>query len=65
MGKHIINWLRGASSVIDIWPDTESKMRALFLERSDADALRNDWYNVGNDIKRATESYEQEQKAAP
>ena len=68
MGGKIINWMRGASSVLEIWPDTGSRIKEQFLTRSDAEALRSDaealygdWLQVGNDIRSATEEYEREQ----
>jgi len=57
MSKKIRNWLNGVSTVMTIWPDTGSRMRTRFLERSDAEALYGDWEKVGQGIKGATERY--------
>jgi len=63
MGRKIINWINGASSIMEVWPDTESRMKSRFLQRSDSEAIYRDWQNVGKDIKAATEKYEHEQRA--
>ena len=52
--KHI---LRGASSVLQIWPNNLDACRKKYLERTDADAVYHDWIMVGKDIKHATEKY--------
>ena len=60
MGEKLKNWLRGATSVLQLHPDTSSKMREKFLQRSAADALYHDWERIGNDIRTATGRYEYE-----
>ena len=64
MSEKVKNWLRGAGSLVQIWPDTESEMRKRFLQRSDAEALYGDWQRVGGDIIEAAEKYADEQKTA-
>lgn len=61
MGKKIKNWLRGAATTVDLWPDTASRMKQEFLHRSDKEALYQDWQRIGNDIKIAIGKHEQEQ----
>ena len=58
MGKNIKNWLRGASSSLELWPDTSSRMKEEFLHRTDSEALSRDWQRIGNDIKTAIGKYE-------
>ena len=63
MNKKVKNWLRGAGTLVQIWPDTASEMRERFLQRSDAEALYGDWQRVGDDIRKAIGQYADEQKA--
>ena len=58
MGKKIKNWLRGAASTVQLWPDTSSRMKEVFLQRSDSEALYHDWQRIGNDITTAIGKYE-------
>ena len=57
------HWLKGASTVLVLFPDTATRMRKRFLERSDAEALAGDWQRVGNDLWNAIEKYDEEQTA--
>lgn len=60
MSKKLKNWLRGATSVLQLRPDTSSKMRERFLQQSAAEALYRDWERIGSDIRTATGKYEHE-----
>ena len=64
MNKKVKNWLRGMSSVVQVWPDTSSRIREILLRRSDSEALHGDWQRIGNDIRNATDKHAHEQKAA-
>lgn len=55
------HWLKGASTVLVLFPDTGTRMRKRFLERSDAEALAGDWQRVGDDLQSAIRKYEDEQ----
>lgn len=55
------HWLKGASTVLVLFPDTGTRMRKRFLERSDAEALAGDWQRVGDDLRNAIRKYEDEQ----
>ena len=55
------HWLKGASTVLVLFPDTTTRMRKRFLERSDAEALAEDWQRVGDDLRRTIGQYEDEQ----
>ena len=57
------HWLKGASTVLVLFPDTGTRMRRRFLERTDAEALAGDWQRVGNDLRSAIRKYEDEQAA--
>lgn len=57
MGKNIKHWLRGAASTIQLRPDTASRMKEEFLQRTDSEALYHDWQRIGNDIKTAIGKY--------
>lgn len=57
------HWLKGASTVLVLFPDTTTRMRKRFLERSDAEALAGDWQRVGDDLRSAIGQYEDEQAA--
>ena len=57
------HWLKGASTVLVLFPDTTTRMRKQFLERSDAEALAGDWQRVGDDLRSAIGQYEDEQAA--
>lgn len=57
------HWLRGASTVLVLFPDTATRMRKRFLERSDAEALAGDWQRVGDDLRSAIRKYDEEQAA--
>ncbi|MCY4210982.1 MAG: hypothetical protein OXD47_02330, partial [Gammaproteobacteria bacterium] len=59
MGKKIRNWLRGAATTVELWPDTSSRLKQEFLNRSDKEALFQDWQRVGNDIRTAMGKHEQ------
>lgn len=57
MTKTIKNILRGAGSVVELFP-SHGKIRPLYNPAaSTEDALRKDWEKVGDDIGRATEKY--------
>ncbi len=60
IGK-IKNLLRGASTVMSLYPNTGDELRMRFLDRSDAEALHDDWVKVGEDLRKAMSQYEQEQ----
>lgn len=55
------HWLKGASTVLVLFPDTGTRMRKRFLERTDAEALASDWQRVGDDLRSAIRKYEDEQ----
>lgn len=55
------HWLRGASTVLVLFPDTATRMRKRFPERTDAEALAGDWQRVGDDLRSAIRKYEDEQ----
>ena len=55
------HWMRGASTVLVLFPDTATRMRKRFLERTDAEALAGDWQRVGDDLRSAIRKYEDEQ----
>jgi hypothetical protein len=55
MTKLLKNILNGAGSVVDVWPSTGDRVQRDHPFKSDADALRNDWLRVGNDIANAIE----------
>lgn len=54
-------WLKGASTVLVLFPDTTTRVRKRFLERSIAEALASDWQRVENDLRSAIRKYEDEQ----
>lgn len=54
-------WLKGASTVLVLFPDTTTEMRKRFLDRTDAEALAGDWQRVGDDLRSAIRKYEEEQ----
>lgn len=56
------HWLKGASTVLVLFPDTATRMRKRFLERTDAEALASDWQRVGDDLRSAIRKYEDEQE---
>ena len=53
-------WLRGAATVLVLFPDTEARLRKRFLGRSDAEALAGDWQAVGADLRKAIGQWEAE-----
>lgn len=55
------HWMRGASTVLVLFPDTAARMRKRFPERSDAEALAGDWQRVGDDLRNAIRKYDEEQ----
>lgn len=55
------HWLKGASTVLVLFPDTATRLRKRFLERTDAEALAGDWQRVGDDLRNAIRKYEDEQ----
>lgn len=57
------HWLEGASTVLVLFPDTTTRMRKQFLDRTDAEALADDWQHVGNDLWSAIKKYEKDEKA--
>ena len=57
------HWLKGASTVLVLFPDTATRMRKRFPERSDAEALAGDWQRVGDDLRSAIRKYDEEQAA--
>ena len=44
-----------------LFPDTATRMRKRFPERTDAEALAGDWQRVGDDLRNAIRKYEDEQ----
>lgn len=58
-------WLKGAASILVLFPDTTDRMRKRFLERSDAEALAEDWQRVGDDLRTAIRKYEAENPDPP
>lgn len=55
------HWLKGASTVLVLFPDTGTRLRKRFLERTDAEALAGDWQRVGDDLRSAIRKYDEEQ----
>lgn len=55
------HWLKGASTVLVLFPDTATRMRKRFLERTDAEALASDWQRVGDDLRSAIRKHKDEQ----
>lgn len=55
------HWLKGASTVLVLFPDTGTRMRKRFPERTDAEALAGDWQRVGDDLRNAIRKYDEEQ----
>ncbi len=45
--------LKGAASVLDIWPDSRDRLERVYPYRSEADALRSDWERIGADMWKA------------
>lgn len=58
-------WLKGAASVLVLFPDTTDRMKKRLLERSDAEALAGDWQQVGDDLRTAIRKYEAENPDLP
>ncbi|MBU0568021.1 hypothetical protein KKC52_08230 [bacterium] len=52
MPRLIKNLLRGAGSVINIWPNSNHQQKA-YPHKSDAEALRQDWERIGRDFRCA------------
>ena len=61
MKERFKHWLKGASTVLVLFPDTATRMRKRFLERSVAEALAGDWQRVGDDLRSAIRKYDEEQ----
>lgn len=55
MTEHLKNILKGAASVLEIWPDNRDRLERIHPYKSDADALRSDWERVGADMWKAVE----------
>jgi hypothetical protein len=53
MNKLIRNLLRGASTVLVLWPEARKVLLRARPYRSDAEALRRDWDQVGKDLWKA------------
>ena len=58
-------WLRGAATVLVLFPDTTADLRKRFLERTDAEALAGDWRAVGDDLRKAMGQWEAENPDRP
>lgn len=50
--------------MVQIWPDTSTRVREMLPRRTDAEALYGDWQRVGDGIRKATKQYADEQKTA-
>ncbi len=50
------DFLRGVGSVLQLYPDLRKidKSFSIFI-KDDVEALRDDWYTVGTDIKQSAE----------
>jgi hypothetical protein len=46
--------IRGAATVLEIFPSHGGHYRRAYPHASDVDALRGDWEKVGKDIRKAT-----------
>ena len=46
-------FMRGASAVLEIWPNNRHHYRRAYPHSSEAEALRGDWEKVGRDIEGA------------
>jgi len=64
MTRLIKNLLRGAGSIMAIYPaeSAAARARAIHPYRTDAEALRRDWNRVGQDLWGAMDTYKHEQK---
>ena len=53
--RHILkNIVRGMGSIVTIYPHTDYYRKKSYNSfQSDAEALRQDWFNVGQDLKMA------------
>jgi hypothetical protein len=49
------NVLRGAGSILDLWPDNTERYRRI-ASKTGTDALRQDWMKVGQQLRAATEN---------
>lgn len=65
MKKRLRNFIRGMATVQVLYPNTKSKVQASLLADTDAEALTQDWQNVGNDIRRAMEQWRDRRKRNP
>ncbi len=61
----INKFVDGVAQVLDIFPaKNKLKLIEFTSPRSDEENLRNDWRNVGNDVKFAMQRFEREYKIA-
>ena len=56
------DFLRGAGSVLSLYPAEREDARVTLPEASDEAALRSDWEAVGNDLRFALNNYDHEKK---
>jgi len=54
--------LAGASSLLDIFPDSYGRYRKITGSLSDEEVLRQDWERIGLDIREAARSYEEQHR---
>ncbi len=60
--RRIKNFLHRAASIMSLFPDRSRRVaRPKFLDRSDSEAIANDWIQVGNDLRKAMGQYNAEQ----
>lgn len=45
-------WLRGASDILDLQPDTQDRLRRIRPYPTDQAALQQDWVRIGQDFWR-------------
>ena len=64
MTKFLENYLRGAATVLEIWPaDRNLEIREAGNQEDDLNAIRGDWYAIGDDLRRAIEQQTDDEKA--
>ncbi len=58
MGRVIKNLVRGVGTLLDIQPSPHrSRASRCLPKRSDAEAMQDDWKQVGDDLRKAMNSY--------
>lgn len=60
--KTIFSFAKGFWSILGLAPRRIDEIRRTINAGSDADALKSDWYNVGDDIRKSLSTYEKSKK---